>query len=197
MNDKISNGRHLVNDEISNGRHVVNDKVLNGRHLVNDKLSNRRHLANDKISNGRQPPETGRRTGATWRMTGQWTGSLPGEQFLGKSALQILPIVITPVSRSARMCVCVCLSLFYIRICSQETKILKKSTILIRTFLVEWHKSRFSTPWPWPSFARSKFLPYSSYENISSRWEIEQILLLTSDRKLAFAIEWRYCECYT
>ena len=80
---------------------------------------------------------------------------------LGKSARQILLIVIIPVTHGVCKCVCVCVCVYihivFVNVCCQVTTILKNSPICIRTFLVEWRKSRSSTPWPWPSFPRSRW----------------------------------------
>ena len=59
------------------------------------------------------------------------------------------------------------------------------SLMWIRTFLVEWCKwqSRFSTPWPWPSFSRS-ILGIFLDLRISHKWrEIGQTLLFPPNRK--------------
>ena len=83
---------------------------------------------------------------------------------LGKSALQILHIVI---SSSLAVCVCVCPYVsFCVNVCYQVAKILKKSSIWIPTFLVEWRKSPTSTPLPRPSRSKS-VLAFSNFANTS------------------------------
>ena len=98
--------------------------------------------------------------------------------FLGKSALQILPCL----SLSVCVCVCVCVCYLCVNVFSQVAKIQKKSPTET-TFLVEWHISRFSPPWSWPSFSRSTFWHIINLRMSRKWWEMEQTLLQLSDRK--------------
>ena len=110
--------------------------------------------------------------------------------FLSKFALQILPIVITPgrVCVGVCWCVCVCVLPLRKRILLQVATIMKNSPI--RTVPVERRKYR-STRWhSLTFFSRSTFLAFYSYTNIRC-WEIEQALLLPSDRKSGKPIWYR------
>ena len=59
------------------------------------------------------------------------------DSLLGKSSLQILPVV--------SICMCACPFHFAINVCSKVTKIVTISLIWTRTLPVEWRKSRSST----------------------------------------------------
>ena len=140
-------------------------------------------------------------------------------QFLGKSALQISSIVITPVC----MCKCACSCYFLRKSICHVAKILKKNRLYrFEHFQLNGISPVFTTPWPWPSCLKSNIWYFISFTNISQKVrdranvshqtgrqvdranvshqtgrQVDRANVSHQTRRQVFAIEWRHCEFCT
>ena len=85
------------------------------------------------------------------------------------------------------LCDCVCVLKVCVNVCFLA-KILKKITYMESNISNRMEQVLFSPHWSWPSFSRSNFRHVIWFANSRKWWEIEQTLLLPSDRQL--------CICY-
>ena len=97
-------------------------------------------------------------------------------------------------------CVCtrvpVCVYPVCENVCSHAAKILNNSPIWNRTFSLDWHKCRSSTPWP--SFSRSKLLTiYYFSKHLANGERQSKYDYCHQIESRIFVIPWRHCECCT
>ena len=71
---------------------------------------------------------------------------------------------------------------------------MKKSPIWIRTFAVEWRKSRSSTPWHRPFSRSMPKLAFSCFENISQTERDRANITIASRYEVRY-LPSRHCEC--
>ena len=113
------------------------------------------------------------------------------------SALQMLPKVITAVTRCVRVCVCVCVCVcvrvsFSIIVCCRVDKILKKIAYMESNISISMTQGPFYSLSALTFIFKVKlFAFYFFLRKSRKRWEIRQTLPLPSNRKSCVAIEWR------
>ena len=103
----------------------------------------------------------------------------PYVTFLGKSALQILPLIINPLS----CCLCLCMWNSFDFIYCQIAKIIKKNSLIhIQTLVIVWRNSRFLLR-DWIEFQGQKLKISIS----GKRWELSQKMRHVNLQRLIFA----------